>query len=324
MNTEENYDGFIFGVVDQTQKKTDFDLGAISSADPLPKQYRTEYKGTIYHQHKTPSCGAHAGVYVKNIQENRDHSPAYLWKRIKQIDGVPPTDGTSMEGIFKALQKFGVCGLEYLENDTEQSLEAYTDPRVLTPTMDADALKSRIGAYAYIWNPTMDQLKRAIYDFKVVLMRIEISADWWNPSWKAKDILPLKTRFPGQGGHFVVATGYDGDMIEGLNEWGITWGDNGKLYFNSDYIGRVTYIGTCFDYVEKAPYIFTRVLSFGSRGTDVGILQQALKAKGYLTPDQQITSYFGIKTMMAVRRFQKDYGLVVDGKVGSKTVAKLM
>jgi len=109
-----------------------------------------------------------------------------------------------MEGIFKALQKYGVCELSLMPNDTTVDLKTYTDPSVITKAIDDNASKSRIGAYAYDWKPTFESIKKAICDFKVVLARIEISADWWSPSWKAKDILPLKTKFAGQGGHFVV------------------------------------------------------------------------------------------------------------------------
>jgi hypothetical protein len=311
------------GVVDQKQKETDFDLRQLASATPLPEAYKTPYSGEIYHQHKLPACGAHAGTYVKNIQEGRNHSPSYLWKRIKQVDGFPPEAGTSMEGIFKALKQYGVCSLDLLKNNTLDTLEKYTDAKLLTKAMDEDALKSRIGAYGYVWNPTFEQIKRNIFDFKVIIMRVEISADWWTPSWLGKDILPLKKKFAGQGGHFVVGTWFDKDTIGGLNEWGVTWGDNGTFYFKGDYVGRVTYIGTCFDYTEKAPYIFKRTLKRGMTGTDVGVLQQILKDKGYLPATHKITQNFLDKTLAAVKKFQADKKLVADGIVGKLTIAEL-
>ncbi len=307
------------GAISQEEKPSDFNLAELASATPLPDEYHTPYAGIIYHQHKTPSCGAHAGTYVKNVQEGRNHSPAYLWKRIKQTDNLPPEAGTSMEYIFKSLKKYGVCSLDLLANTTEQSLTVYTDPSVITPAMDTDALKSRIGAYGYIWSPTIDQIKRAIYDFKIIIMRIEISADWWIPSWK--EVLPLKHIYPGQGGHFVVGIGYGTDTIDGLNEWGVDWGDDGRFYFKGDYIGRITYIGTCFDYVEKAPIAITRVLHEGMIGTDVGLVQQALKDQGYFL--HSVTKTFGPITKKAVTDFQQKHGLKVDGIVGPLT-AKLL
>lgn len=307
------------GAIKQERKESDFDLNQIGSATEIPESYNTPYTGTIYHQRKIPACGSHTGAYVKNIHEGKDHSPAYLWKRIKQLDGYPPEAGTSMEGIFKALQKYGVCELSLMPNDTTVSIAKYTDPSTITPEMDKNAATSRIGAYGYDWEPTFDKIKRYIYQFKVVLVRIEISADWWKPSWKGKDILPLKKNYDGQGGHFVVLTGYDKDKIYGINMWSKDWGNNGFLEFTEDYMSRITYTGTCFDIVEQAPTIFTRTLKVGMKGTDVGVLQQILKDKGYFPKTQKITSYFGGITFGAVLQFQKDNGLIEDGIVGKLT-----
>ena len=59
----------------------------------------------------------------------------------------------------------------------------------------------------------------------------------------------------------------------------------------------------------------------GSRGSDVTYLQQCLGTKGYAVGT--IDGIFGIKTFSAVRVFQEDNGLAVDGIVGPKTWAKL-
>lgn len=313
-----------FGAIEQEQKESDFEIGALATSEPIPESYMTPYAGIVYHQHKTPSCGAHAGTYIKNIQDSKEYSPAYLWKRIKQIDGFPPEDGTSMIAIFKALQKWGVCELSLLPNNTLDSTEVYTDPSVLTPKMDINAYDARIGAYAFQWNPTFDDIKRAIYEHKVVTMLLRVGSEWWTPDWAGKDILPLKTNQPISSGHFVVATGYDKSLIYFQNEWGETWGYNGKGNFGSNYVPRCVQIGTCFDLVEKAPYVFNRLLKYGMTGTDVGMLQQLLKQKGYFPADQAITSNFLGKTFLAVEKFQQANHLKVDGVVGTQTVAALL
>ena len=58
----------------------------------------------------------------------------------------------------------------------------------------------------------------------------------------------------------------------------------------------------------------------GSRSADVRILQQKLKDKGYHLSTDGI---FGSKTDEAVRAFQADHGMTVDGVVGEKTWAEL-
>lgn len=64
------------------------------------------------------------------------------------------------------------------------------------------------------------------------------------------------------------------------------------------------------------------LLSIGSRGDAVAQLQQELKNRGYFTY-HQITGYYGSITRDAVIKFQRDYGLGVDGIAGPKTHAIL-
>ena len=67
---------------------------------------------------------------------------------------------------------------------------------------------------------------------------------------------------------------------------------------------------------EEKPNIFTRTLKYGSRGEDVKELQKILR----LNAD----GIFGRQTEKAVKQFQSDNGLVSDGIVGQKTIAKLL
>lgn len=60
-----------------------------------------------------------------------------------------------------------------------------------------------------------------------------------------------------------------------------------------------------------------RQLAKGSRGDEVKQLQQKLNQLGYSVGS--IDGVFGNKTETAVKKFQKDRGLKVDGIVGSKT-----
>jgi hypothetical protein len=64
------------------------------------------------------------------------------------------------------------------------------------------------------------------------------------------------------------------------------------------------------------------VLKVGSRGTKVVLLQTTLQKLGYFTYPK-LTGYYGGITKLAVKRFQKDNGIMADGIVG-KTTLKLM
>lgn len=59
------------------------------------------------------------------------------------------------------------------------------------------------------------------------------------------------------------------------------------------------------------------VLKQGMTHGDVSTLQKHLKTLGYFS--HKITNYFGTVTEDAVKKFQKDYNLEVDGKVGPET-----
>ncbi|MGB6117890.1 MAG: peptidoglycan-binding protein, partial [Mesorhizobium sp.] len=63
-----------------------------------------------------------------------------------------------------------------------------------------------------------------------------------------------------------------------------------------------------------------RMLARGMSGPEVADLQSALLAAGYPVDRDGV---FGLETASAVRRFQADHGLSVDGIVGPRTRAAL-
>ncbi len=64
-------------------------------------------------------------------------------------------------------------------------------------------------------------------------------------------------------------------------------------------------------------------LGEGSKGDQVRILQAALAADSDIYPEGLISGFYGKLTALAVKRFQKKYGLDQVGRVGPKTLAKL-
>ena len=66
-----------------------------------------------------------------------------------------------------------------------------------------------------------------------------------------------------------------------------------------------------FDYTKMAG------VSYGSRNSSVGTLQKLLNNLGYSAGP--VDNYFGAQTRLAVSRYQRDHGLVVDGYCGPQT-----
>lgn len=67
----------------------------------------------------------------------------------------------------------------------------------------------------------------------------------------------------------------------------------------------------------------TTILKRGSKGEAVVDLQRKLLTLGYSLPKFGADGSFGAETDGAVRRFQGDYGLTVDGKAGNATLTAL-
>ena len=66
----------------------------------------------------------------------------------------------------------------------------------------------------------------------------------------------------------------------------------------------------------------TEMIRYGSRGNGVRWLQWMLSAAGY--DCGKADGIAGVKTVAAVRAYQQDHGLAVDGLAGKKTVATLI
>lgn len=69
--------------------------------------------------------------------------------------------------------------------------------------------------------------------------------------------------------------------------------------------------------------VFNANLRSGSRGNDITRLQTLLGQDASVYPEKIVSGYFGPKTLAAVRRFQKKYGIRQTGTVGPLTRAKL-
>ena len=307
-----------FGAIERTPDPRDYPLGAFTPTT-YPDTYFSDISwAPVENQRKIPACGSHAGAFVKNLQDNRRLSPAFLWKEIKLIDGRSPEEGTDMLSIFKTLKSAGTCLFDTTIDDTTVDVDTYTDPHSITIAQSANAQDHKISTYAFQFNPTMEQIKAAIYEHGAVLLLLRVGEEWWTPSWNAADILPLKPPQNVVSGHFVVAYGYNQDSIFFRNEWSSDWGANGNGYFKANYLPFVTEMGTA---VDTSGGRFQKDLRYGMANLDVYSLQKWLVANGFavFTP----TGFYGLMTKAAVQLFQKKYGIPQTGYFGPISRGKL-
>lgn len=75
--------------------------------------------------------------------------------------------------------------------------------------------------------------------------------------------------------------------------------------------------------VDPMVYISDGVLLQGDKGPDVRKLQQDLIVVGEKLPRGGADGHFEVETLEALKAFQARFGLIVDGKAGMKTLAKL-
>lgn len=148
---------------------------------------------------------------------------------------------------------------------------------------------------------------------------------------KRKSILPGTAVFTGdakQHGHIGLYVG-NGKVIEASGTQAGVCVSNltaSKWTFYG-YLKDVSYSSENAPILPSTPSddkILYPTLKRGNKGEKVAILQQLLIDRGYKLPRYGTDGDFGAETEAAVRQFQKDHGLKVDGIAGEKTWASLM
>ena len=149
-------------------------------------------------------------------------------------------------------------------------------------------------------------------------LRVGVSGD---------DVSELQTLLKRLGYFDTNVTGYYGNVTKssvlsfqsayGLSRDGIA---GSQTTYKLKYENRVAEVVA--DAVVDS-FVRTRTLARGTTGADVQNLQRVLKSLGYLPASLHPTQYFGSQTHNAVLSFQKQNGLVCDGRVGAATASAI-
>jgi len=191
----------------------------MSEIYPLPIRIASEmpppFDLDILNQNGYPHCVGYAAAGIKQEKELRERKRIifdgdWLYKKCKEIDGMPNMAGTYLRIVLKILQKQGAKPIDQPESE---------------------AIKYRIGGYAQVDDLSLEGLKKAFYVSGVLLLGFRGS----NQGWQTAYIRPPKEG-ESTWGHATFEIGYKADFNIGQNSWGQNWGDNGKFYIPQNYM----------------------------------------------------------------------------------------
>lgn len=197
---------------DKTLDVRDVSYEKLGSSRVLPEEHESPGLKKFYRssQKNTPTCGAHAGAHAKQFLDfkdtgNQKYSPFYLWKKIKKIDGFPPSVGTDLRSILKTLKSWGVCDLALLKYQGDKPIQVYSADDT-TKEQDENAQPRIIGSYAFMGN-NRELIKQAIYDNGAAILLLRFGDAWWGRK-------KMVSNEDQSYGHFVVAYGWNGDTLK--------------------------------------------------------------------------------------------------------------
>lgn len=295
-------------------------LSSFQEPTSIPMSYETVMT-EVRDQGQIPKCVASSicevvELYFKDKGINVNLSDDDLYAQCKEIDGIPSIPGTYPTVGAHVAYKYGIASVEAYNSGDEFKIKE-------------SRLKHRIGGYAFV-SRDYESICQATFKNRALTVSIAVDHNWFI----GKIVKVIKS----VGRHQVIFNGFDKSMstIKGMNSWGVNWiGKLGGLLsanikpghfelFWSDYesnvLDMIVYTDIPKELLEEVKnkkfYFFTN-MKFGSQGNEVKELQKRLNEEGF---DCGIADgKFGLKTMSAVKAYQKSKELYSDGSVGYNT-----
>ncbi len=239
----------------------------------------------------------------------------------------------SAQPIYRSRSNFPAGGM-YLQDVGEICRKIGTTTEALCPSqLQGESVMNRpitvdtpikASGYVFVDHKNIDSIAEAIEMYGHCIMIFHGNRLEWNDIPKYNPNLSIDI------GHCICAVDYflyKGKKVILIEDsWGkaTTMGNGGQRLITPEYL-KARFSGAIYLTPMVPPVItFKRTLRFGMSGEDVSQLQRILKSKGFFPQGQVTTLFFGKITRSGVIAFQKASGLVADGIVGPKTVAKLV
>ena len=149
-------------------------------------------------------------------------------------------------------------------------------------------------------------------------IKIQVAADTIMVYYHLRETSPCKVGDTVKAGDIIGYMGETGNTHGAHLHWGIKVGGN--------WIDPAPYLDKDYPAAPAVKYITLEVpvLKRGCKGAAVRALQAQLIGYGYSCGDKGVDGSFGAATEAAVKAYQADNGLAVDGSVGRQTRTSLL
>jgi hypothetical protein len=251
------------------------ELQGIQFGEPLPPSLGAGRKGSgpattigsklvnvtpVRNQYFRGTCTAFSAVavleadFLRRNERDIDLSEQYLWFRTREFARSAETEGTTLQTVYEALQRYGTCEKAFWPyeryNDWGQSSLFLIHGHSLSE-LDTEASHYRIQSYRSISPASIADIKKALSNGQLVSIGVPIFRDSWDNNGlvetEGEIALPLTRLDPVTGreilldvlvgGHALAIAGYEdtpdpnnfGDYRPGggffivKNSWGTQW-----------------------------------------------------------------------------------------------------
>jgi hypothetical protein len=264
------------------------------------------------------TCVEYCFEFIKRVDDKIIHSRRVPYVVTRNFlgwteangQGLPQREGAKVACTFGTPKDTGI-------DNTSLPHNLYTQLEI-TQEMRDDANIYKMGGFSFP-DKTVNGIKQSLANGKLVAVTIPID-------WSKIDADGTVHPAVNIAGYHEVAIGQSDDSVQkfrAANWWGY------DLYFQYDEIEQI--IADAINFVEipedlilrakQTPFVFTQNLSFGMNLDAVTQLQKKLSLIGLY--NSSFDRQFGLKTLQAVKDFQRIKGLVSDGIVGPLTRALL-